>query len=456
MNKKAQFAESKLANLILTLMAIGILFGGIYLMIEKGQETATIYTCRNSVLLKSQADLEIGGVKITEKATPLICKTEDLQTLTGTRDEIKYQIADAAAKCWYQYAEGKIPDLFKAKEDQKKCGICYYFKIDGVKEEKIAETTIISEPKGRQKNNISKNELYNYLMLNEYNPGLVYGGGTKRIIGQIYEGNFKFDITTTVGEVDLREIDTIPGGGYISDYTGYMDQEDKKEYKNKINKMGNELLIKDKAQLLITIADEIEDLSRSKTNEIIDRLNLNTDEHSLNAILLIVDLENEEVRLHLGVNLEPYMTEQEIKTFLKENFEDQEKLEVALLNTIEKIYSRLNKNNQEEEILKRGVLPKSYYMYMLNDGNFPLIISDIEPGRTYAISYSGTTDEISFFKDFFNELFSFNLEWAPSQIGDVTYDSWWDWLTQNGKITNPNNLIISKSNEITKYCEEMK
>ena len=35
-----------------------------------------------------------------------------------------------SAKCWWQFAEGSVPDLFKVDKIEKGCFVCYTFTID--------------------------------------------------------------------------------------------------------------------------------------------------------------------------------------------------------------------------------------------------------------------------------------------------------------------------------------
>lgn len=70
-------------------------------------------TCRQSVDFRAQTAINVGddgGLEEVKFAT-LLCRTQDVK-ISGTKDEIKKELAELMANCWYMFREGKTNDIF--------------------------------------------------------------------------------------------------------------------------------------------------------------------------------------------------------------------------------------------------------------------------------------------------------------------------------------------------------
>jgi len=411
------------------------------------------------VILKANANLKVYGVQIAKKATPLLCKTTDAGILSGSREEIKQEIADLSAKCWYQYAEGTITNLFKDPKDTRTCAICYYFKIDELQPEKVPAKTIMTES-ARTAYNISIPEFYNYVFTQAYNPGLVYGGGTKTSISDVYDGDFGFDLEIDPPrKIKLSDINSKPFDDYVVDYSGYMNQPSRETFLNGTRGYGDELLLAKKGRLLIIIADEFDNIDRESAANLITDLNLNRNKDTKDAILLLVDINNQRVRLSLGADLEPYINEASINSMLKDSFSKAPNLETAIYQLVGKIRTRLINEKKNKFLEKAGINLHSFYTYFANNGNYPLFLSDFKPGRTYAIAYASSTDERNYLagygedtKAIINNVLGMKL-FNPAGF-NTRYTTFLVLVTGYFH-QNPNNLIIARANDLNQYCKVM-
>jgi len=115
--------------------------------------------CHDSMAMRAASYFQIAGTEIS--LTPSLCKTIDLK-VEGDREEIKKQIADKMARCWWMFNEGRYDDVLDSNElsnifgwedYQNKCFICYSAMIN---EEEIEGGTI------------TKTEMFEYLLNNQY------------------------------------------------------------------------------------------------------------------------------------------------------------------------------------------------------------------------------------------------------------------------------------------------
>ncbi len=90
--------------------------------------------CKGSVALREKSYTEIydpatGKLKIGSVATPLLCRTLDKyipENKDASKEDIKREISDLMTKCWNQFGEGLIEDVFKEGDSiTKNCFICY-------------------------------------------------------------------------------------------------------------------------------------------------------------------------------------------------------------------------------------------------------------------------------------------------------------------------------------------
>jgi len=461
LGKKGGLFDS-LSDMILAVVVIIAIIAGIMIITPLLTKAATIDTCRSSVLLKAKANINIKGVNVAQKITPLACKTTDAGTLSGTRDEIKQQIAELGAKCWYQYVEGTITDLFSGSNNERSCAICYYFRVDELQPQKIPHKKTVMVESARTAKNISIPEFYNYIFTQTYNPGVFYGGGTKVAISDIYKDDFGFDLQIDNPRiVSPSDINSKPFDGYVVDYSGYMLQPSRESYLKSIKTQGDKLLSTGRGQLLVLIADKFDSMDRVDSMNLVQDLNLNSNENSRNAILLMVDINNHKVRLTLGADLEPYISEYEISDLIKSSFASAPNLETALSELVQKITSKIIDEKKNNYLSQAGINLHSYYAYFSTADNYPLLLSDFEPGKSYAVAYASSSQARPFFegegeglKEDVNNLFHTEI-FNPSNFNTAPQlcDIFGFGFCVGGIQQRPNNLIISRANDLNQYCK---
>ncbi|MBI2557964.1 hypothetical protein HYW20_01470 [Candidatus Woesearchaeota archaeon] len=74
-----------------------------------------------------------GNLKLGSAASPLLCKTTDKyisDNKDASKEDIEGEIANLMAKCWNQFGEGLIQDVFKQGDPiSKNCFVCYTLSV---------------------------------------------------------------------------------------------------------------------------------------------------------------------------------------------------------------------------------------------------------------------------------------------------------------------------------------
>ena len=131
MNKKA-IAMEMIGWIIFISVCFILITGLIYQTFSKAQNKAASITCRASVALreKSTVGIDVVGINIEKKLTPLLCKTVDKKVPKEGRDKdvALKEFSDLIAGCWWQFLEGTSKNTF-GKYDilfaEEKCFVCY-------------------------------------------------------------------------------------------------------------------------------------------------------------------------------------------------------------------------------------------------------------------------------------------------------------------------------------------
>jgi len=380
---------------VLVLIALLAVF---FLLADRGEDSTQDILCRSSVVIRSKATLSIAdGIVDFEKITPLACHTKDLGNLGKDREEVKSEIAKYSAMCWWQFAEGSVPDIFKADKKEKACFVCYTFTIDN-KIDKGVQSRIqgFNEPLVQDRSLISSSEMTNFLLSETYDPALIYGGGTKNYFGDSYIYDADVGISADARTMSASKIKSTSVNGYISDYS-YMITEKTKE---EINKIGAEPQINDAGNIFVVVAEDFKSMENSDAREIIENIKLNSNDTNYDAILIMLDLKDKTIKVHLGSDHSVFIKDYEIKDILEDSFKDignkcskdnkcnLEEVNNALAASVTKISDKLlNKQTIQ------GLSPKSYYYYLTNGGYTWTMISDIDSNQRYAITYVSTSDE---------------------------------------------------------------
>jgi hypothetical protein len=161
-SKKAQYAF--MAQLIIAILAFVLIAMTISkFMVGKDTKEAEIL-CQQSIAIRAATTLQIGDdAEFT--ALPMLCKTLDKKVETGKREEVKKEIADMMARCWWMFNEGRYDDAMDTAQlgnmlgfdsDSNKCFICYSALVEGNKKDII------------EGGDITKGEMYKYLSETQY------------------------------------------------------------------------------------------------------------------------------------------------------------------------------------------------------------------------------------------------------------------------------------------------
>lgn len=102
----------------------------------KAEDKEAENLCQTSVAFRARSALEVGGTEIT--LTPFLCKTID-KKMTGSREELKEQIAEKMARCWWMFNEGRYDEILRkdilgkvlgVDKSTNDCALCYALPID--------------------------------------------------------------------------------------------------------------------------------------------------------------------------------------------------------------------------------------------------------------------------------------------------------------------------------------
>ena len=133
-NKKSGL-KSFFADVFLTITATLLIMAVIGEFQGPAEAKAAESICRTSVALREKSFTEVryGIVHPTNVATPLLCRTIDKylpENKDASKIQVEKEIADLMAKCWYQFGEGRIQDVFKEDTDfSSNCFVCYDLNI---------------------------------------------------------------------------------------------------------------------------------------------------------------------------------------------------------------------------------------------------------------------------------------------------------------------------------------
>lgn len=154
---KKAMAAGVLVTIILTIIAFMLIAGVVFRFTSQADEKQAELLCHDSIALRAQTQIDFNeGSWIAEakiKPVPVLCKTLD-KKVSGTREELKQQIADKIARCWWMFGEGRyeellqgneikyLPGLYGFKNYKNDCFNCYTLLID---ENKIEGGPIYSD-----------------------------------------------------------------------------------------------------------------------------------------------------------------------------------------------------------------------------------------------------------------------------------------------------------------------
>ncbi len=466
-NKKGAETTSSLGSLILAIIAFGIIIAIIVFFVNRGTEITDINACRTSVIARAnlgQMAQDYLGTPEPKKMVPLVCKTKDEKTLSGTREEIKERISFLSAQCWYQFNQGRDKDIFGTEWGEKSCFICYYFKIpSGMDQGRPSEINIFEgedyDISNRPQNIISAPELYNYMAGAANNLPILIGGQPAEYVGNAYNFDFTGFHNENPTKIRIRDITTAPLQDHVMDYSGNIPL----ETREKISKEGLELIQANKANLLVIAAEQLESNDKRAARRIMENINLHSYERQ-NGILVLVDFNNKVVRVHMGGEFSYELQDHQIGLMIEEKFgkvNSREQFMSALVDLVRDIRVNLIEGDVAQLSMAK---PDSYYAYISNyESTFPIITS-ITADSTHVIAYmSSAPERDSFIKR--------ALGVAGEYIGDIGLPGTIvptiirirkgqflvdprnivsEWRGDTGEFMN--NIIIVPANEIREYC----
>lgn len=412
MNKKAKMITT-LAGLILVLVSMLLMimiFGNLSSQTQWQEEQA----CRNSVILRSMAEFNYGPLNF-QRLTPLACSSYDEGVLEGDRAEVKGQVADLMARCWYMYYDGQSEKVFD-EERADSCAICYTFGIPDdlepdptpsnrqifeepdITEEVVRTATIEDEdvPEGVSRqieqrlspDMISAAEMYNHLFLTTYAPGALRGGDIGNYISNVhtYEGDRLREVQENTVRLSLIEFEA----GFLQDFTEVEDSGRgivSADTQAMIAQLGSRLVSEGVGNLQVIVAQDLDTTQRFAVRSFIESKELDT-QGRLDAIVLLLDIEDRTVRVAMGAELERYISEPLLGYYLEQNFYDIHD-EIDFNNRLQSFISQLSEDlkNPSSGIIEELNLHNSYYAYLSNGGIQHPFLQDMHPGRSYGVAF---------------------------------------------------------------------
>lgn len=139
LNKKG-IAMEQLVVIIIVIVSFLLIAGTVNRFLSKAEDKEAENLCRTSINFRAQTGVRVGGTEF--KTTPSLCKTID-KDISGERVELKQQIADKMARCWWMFSEGSydqildtnvLREVLGVSKSENDCFLCYTLSI---REDKI-------------------------------------------------------------------------------------------------------------------------------------------------------------------------------------------------------------------------------------------------------------------------------------------------------------------------------
>ena len=135
-NKKGFFSMQQIIVIVLATVSFVLIAQLSLEAMTKIEEKSSEEICRASIAVRERAKIEKFGMEF--KTVPLLCKTQDKEipyATTAKPDEVKKNIADLMARCWWMFAEGQTKDMLEGTiGGDNACFMCYSIKTKKTKE----------------------------------------------------------------------------------------------------------------------------------------------------------------------------------------------------------------------------------------------------------------------------------------------------------------------------------
>lgn len=400
---------SIIVSVIGVLMAFLVLSTTYQQIFDQGTEAVDREACRNSVLLRNQASLEVFGGSPSEnldKITPLSCKTKDKDGEGLGKEQEVQKMADLMSQCWYMFAEGRVDDIFNTDANEQTCHVCYQY-LPG--------------------NTFEGGDIIDYTKETTVNPADFRGVGSTNYIGD---------------GVTLNQIER-PGGGstisldslqapaiqdFVRDPGNHLSDEEESEIDGQLTR----LLGQHDVFGNVIVADNIQDYSRGEIHTFMQRVNMSNGS-SKRGFILSVSLADDQVRLDLGADLRTAVTERGIKQLLRPV---QSSTMSSLGSGVQAMLSSLTERFDEDakSVVQRG----SYFSYLTRGGQTVFDVPNtVKEGTPYAIAYVSPSNDQEY-------------TWVSrARLGFFDY-----YFTADDKETVTNNFItVSEFTEVADRCQ---
>lgn len=140
---KKGLTASFIVGMMITIIAFVLISGVLIRFMSESEGKEAEILCHDSIALRAQSVVQIehGLANVEIKGVPVLCETSD-KKIEGTREDIKRQIADSMARCWWMFGEGRYPEILEGsdidllpsllgtEELQNQCFNCYTLLID--------------------------------------------------------------------------------------------------------------------------------------------------------------------------------------------------------------------------------------------------------------------------------------------------------------------------------------
>ncbi len=128
-----------LVAIIITIASFMLIGGVVMRFMSSAEDKEAEILCHDSILMRAQSvvNVDAPGVDAEIKLIPPMCKTID-KKIKGNREELKRQIADKMARCWWMFGEGRYEEILHGSdvdviydfgETKNKCFNCYMLMI---------------------------------------------------------------------------------------------------------------------------------------------------------------------------------------------------------------------------------------------------------------------------------------------------------------------------------------
>lgn len=134
-SSKKGIAAEQLVVIVLVIAAFMLIAGVVTRFMSNADDKQAENLCRDSIAVRAATSISIDGTFIhgEAKLSPVLCKTID-KKVSGDREEIKQQIANSMARCWWMFGEGKYeqildngamaPAFFNLDQSENDCFVC--------------------------------------------------------------------------------------------------------------------------------------------------------------------------------------------------------------------------------------------------------------------------------------------------------------------------------------------